>query len=132
MKYVVDTHALIWFLEGNPRLGSKAKVILSAPDSQLVIPATVLAEAVWIVERGRTSISEATTILESVNLDTRAVIYSLNTTVIQKTINLFAIGEMHDRQIVATAMVLEEQGEKVALLSCDQNITASGLVTIIW
>lgn len=132
MKYVVDTHALIWFLEGNPRLGDKAKAILSAPDSQLVIPATVLAEAVWIVERGRTSISEAITIVESVNLDTRAVVYPLNTTVIQKTINLFAIGEMHDRQIVATAMVLEEQGEKVALLSCDQNITASGLVTIIW
>lgn len=132
MKYVVDTHALIWFLEGNPRLGDKAKAILSAPDSQLVIPATVLAEAVWIVERGRTSISEAITIVESVNLDTRTVVYPLSTTVIQKTINLFAIGEMHDRQIVATAMVLEEQGEKVALLSCDQNITASGLVTIIW
>ncbi|BAZ16639.1 hypothetical protein NIES4071_85170 [Calothrix sp. NIES-4071] len=45
---------------------------------------------------------------------------------------MVAIGEMHDRQIVATAMVLEQQGEKVALLSCDQNITASGLVTIIW
>ncbi|RUT08175.1 hypothetical protein DSM106972_013430 [Dulcicalothrix desertica PCC 7102] len=113
-------------------MGDKAKAILSAPDSQLVIPATVLAEAVWIVERGRTSISEAITIVESINLDTRAVVYPSDTNVIQKTINLVAIGEMHDRQIVATAMVLEQQGEKVALLSCDQNITASGLVTIIW
>ena len=55
MKYIIDTHALIWFLEGNPRLGSNAKNILSEPRSELVIPATVLAEAVWIVERGRTS-----------------------------------------------------------------------------
>ena len=132
MKYVVDTHALIWFLEGSPRLGSKARAILSAPDSQLVVPATALAEAVWIVERGRTSISEATTILKLVNLDTRAVVYPLDANVIQKTISLFAIGEMHDRQIVATAMILEEQGEKIALLSCDQNITVSGLVTVIW
>jgi len=40
MKYVIDTHALIWFLEGNPRLGANAKTILSHPDSRLVIPAT--------------------------------------------------------------------------------------------
>lgn len=56
MKYVIDTHALIWFLEGNSRLGANAKAILSNPDSHLVIPATALAEAVWIVERSRTSI----------------------------------------------------------------------------
>ncbi|MGF1674595.1 MAG: type II toxin-antitoxin system VapC family toxin [Rivularia sp. (in: cyanobacteria)] len=51
MKYVVDTHALIWFLEGNPRLGTNAKAILSHPDSRLIIPATTLSEAVWIVEK---------------------------------------------------------------------------------
>ncbi|MTJ10622.1 BrnT family toxin [Anabaena sp. UHCC 0204] len=54
MKYVLDTHALIWFLEGNLKLGANAKTILSDSDSELVIPATTLAEAVWIVERGRT------------------------------------------------------------------------------
>ena len=35
-KQVVDTHALVWHLEGNPRLGSSAKVIMyraeTAPD----------------------------------------------------------------------------------------------------
>ena len=48
MKYVLDTHALIWFLEGNLKLGANAKGILCDPNSQLVIPATTLAEAVWI------------------------------------------------------------------------------------
>jgi PIN domain nuclease of toxin-antitoxin system len=33
MKYVVDTHALIWFLEGNPRLGAAAKTVLMDPVS---------------------------------------------------------------------------------------------------
>ncbi|QDL08669.1 twitching motility protein PilT [Brasilonema octagenarum UFV-E1] len=132
MKYVIDTHALIWFLEGNPRLGSNAKTILSNPESQLIIPATALAEAVWIVERGRTSISSATALLSAVNADSRIVVYPLGTNVIQQTIGLAAIAEMHDRQIVATAIVLVNQGETVVLLTCDQNITASGLVTIIW
>jgi PIN domain nuclease of toxin-antitoxin system len=36
MKYVIDTHALIWFLEGNHRLGIQAKTILSEPTSQLI------------------------------------------------------------------------------------------------
>ena len=44
-KYVVDTHALVWFLEGNPRLGSAARSVLSLPESELVLPIGVLAEA---------------------------------------------------------------------------------------
>ena len=39
---------------------------------------------------------------------------------------------MHDRQIVATAMILQNQGETLALLTCDRNITASGVISIIW
>ncbi|MBW4432805.1 MAG: PIN domain-containing protein [Pelatocladus maniniholoensis HA4357-MV3] len=132
MKYVIDTHAFIWFLEGNLRLGSNAKTILSNPESQLVIPATALAEAVWIVERGRTSISSATALLSAVNADSRVMVHPLDINVIQQTIGLSAIAEMHDRQIVATAIFLANQGETVVLLTCDQNITASGLVTIAW
>lgn len=40
MKYVIDTHTLIWFQEGNSRLSANALTILYHPDSQLVIPAT--------------------------------------------------------------------------------------------
>jgi PIN domain nuclease of toxin-antitoxin system len=50
MKYVVDTHALIWFLAGSPRLGVNAASVLSDPASELILPATVLAEICWIVE----------------------------------------------------------------------------------
>jgi hypothetical protein len=39
---------------------------------------------------------------------------------------------MHDRQIVETAMILQDRGEIVALLTCDRNITASGVISIIW
>jgi len=132
MKYVVDTHALIWFIEGNSRLGSNAKTILSNPDSELILPATALAEAVWIVERGKTSIPNANALFTLVETDSRIKVYPLDTDVIESTINLSAINEMHDRQIVATALLLESQSEIVALLTCDQNITASNLVTIIW
>ncbi|HEY2584759.1 MAG TPA: hypothetical protein VGI81_03215 [Tepidisphaeraceae bacterium] len=43
-----------------------------------------------------------------------------------------AITEIHDRQIVATALVLIDRGDSVAILTRDANITASGLVPVIW
>lgn len=132
MKYVIDTHALIWFLEGNSRLGLNAKAVFNSPDSQLIIPATTLAEAIWIVERGRTSIPSAKDVISAVETDSRVLIYPLDKEVIQMTMSLSTINEMHDRQIAATALVIASKGNIVQLLTCDQNITASGLVAIIW
>ncbi len=59
MKYVIDTHALIWFLEGNKRLGTQAQAILSNFNSQLVLPAIALAT----VKRGKPMVT-------SLNVDT--------------------------------------------------------------
>lgn len=119
-------------MEGNPRIGADAKIILSEPTSQLVVPAIVLAEAAWIVERGRTSIPSAMDLLSAVEADARVVIYPLNETVVKQSVSVSTIGEMHDRQIVATALVLASQNEMVALLTCDRNITTSGLMKIVW
>lgn len=42
------------------------------------------------------------------------------------------ISEMHDRQIVATALVLADRGELVTLITRDENSTFSGLLPILW
>lgn len=132
MKYVIDTHALIWFLEGNKRLGTQAQAILSHFNSQLVLPAIALAEAAWIVERGKTSIPSVNALFNAINSDSRIAVYPLDRTIINQTLSLLSIHEMHDRQIVATAMILQNQGEIVALLTCDGNITDSGVISVIW
>lgn len=132
MKYVIDTHALIWFLEGNQRLGTQVQAILSNLDRQLVLPAIALAEAAWIVERGKTSIPSVNALFNAINSDSRIAVYPLDRTIINQTLSLLSIHEMHDRQIVATAMILQNQGETVALLTCDGNITASGVISVIW
>ncbi|MEG3923029.1 PIN domain-containing protein [Microcoleus sp. POL10_C6] len=132
MKYVIDTHALIWFLEGNQRFGTQVQAILSNLDSQLVLPAIPLAEAAWIVERGKTSIPSVNALFNAINSDSRIAVYPLDRTIINQTLSLLSIHEMHDRQIVATAMILQNQGETVALLTCDGNITASGVISVIW
>ena len=132
MKYVVDTHALIWFLEGNSRLGENARAILTNADSQLILPAIAVAEAAWIVERGRTTIPSVEALLNAITGDLRISVYPLDQAVVECSTVLSAVNEMHDRQIVATALALQSQSEEVVLLTCDQNITASKLVPIVW
>jgi PIN domain nuclease of toxin-antitoxin system len=132
MQYIVDTHALIWFLEGNPRLGIAAKQVLGNSESKLVIPAIALAEAAFIIERGKTSIPSVIDLHTAVNGDPRIVVYPLDRAIIEITNTLLSINEMHDRQIVATAIILKNQGEEVSVLTCDRNITESGVVSITW
>ncbi len=131
MKHVVDTHALLWFLAGSSRLGTGADVILKDPASELVIPAIVLAEACWILERGRVPLT-VPELLQAIRADPRIQIYPLDEAVVTKSQSMTAVGEMHDRLIVATALLLKEIGEEVELLTRDENITASGLVPVMW
>ena len=131
-KYVVDTHAIIWFSTGDSRLGSNTKRILSDPNSELILPITVLAEACWIIERGRTSIPGVIDFLLTIDADPRVTVTPLDRTILDKTLTLTDINEMHDRQIVATALVLIDQGENVALLTCDENIHKTDLVPVVW
>jgi len=131
-KYVVDTHALVWFLEGNPRLGANAKAILESEDSELVVPVIALAEACWIIEHGRTSILAPADFLSAVDADPRVTVISLDRSVLDKTLAITAIEEMHDRQIVATALLLIDRMETAAVLTKDANIHNSGLIPTIW
>lgn len=130
IKYVVDTHALIWFLAADPRLGKNAEKALSNPDSELILPIIALAEGCWIVEIGRTNVPNVTDLLSAIDADPRITVMPLNRAIFDKTLTLSAIHEMHDRQIVATA--LAGQGESVAMLTRDKNIRDSELVPIIW
>ena len=59
-------------------------------------------------------------------------IIPLDRTILDKTLTLTTINEMHDRQIAATALVLIDRGESVALLTRDQNIRETDLVAVIW
>jgi PIN domain nuclease of toxin-antitoxin system len=36
--YVVDTHVLVWYLDGDDQLSASAKEILDNPDTRLLIP----------------------------------------------------------------------------------------------
>lgn len=52
--YVTDTHALIWYLENSPRLGSQARAAFDACDRgeiQIYVPTICLIEIVYLMEK---------------------------------------------------------------------------------
>jgi len=132
ISYVVDAHPLIWHLEANSRLGVNAHAVLADPQSKLFLPIIALAEACWIVEHGRCRIPSVAHLLGHVDADSRIVLLPLDRSTLDRSLTLTTIGEMHDRQIVATAVQLASGGAQVALLTRDDNIRRSGLVTTIW
>lgn len=131
-EYVLDAHTLVWFLEGNPRLGANARAAMQDPASVLYLPIIALAEACWVVDRGRTSIPSVSSLLADVDADPRLALIPLDRTILDISLTLTSINEMHDRQIAATALHLATAGSAVPLLTCDGNITASGIVPIVW
>ncbi|MGH7967037.1 MAG: type II toxin-antitoxin system VapC family toxin [Candidatus Binatia bacterium] len=98
----------------------------------MAIPLIALAEACWMIERSKTSIPTVAVFLAAMDADPRVAVIPLDRAVLEKTLLLSAIEEMHDRQIVATALLLVDQGKTVAVLSKDANIHGSGLVPTIW
>ena len=129
-EFVLD--ALIWFLETNARLGINARAAMQDPASVLFLPVIALAEACWAVDRGRTSIPSVAALLADVDADPRIVLVPLDRAILDRSLTLVAIGEMHDRQIAATALHLASASSSVPLLTCDADITSSGAVPVVW
>ena len=132
-KHVLDAHTLVWFLVGHPKLGANARAVLEAPNSDLYLPLIALAEACWMVEKGRApTIPGVSHLLAAVDADRRVTLIPLDRAILDLSLSLAPITEMHDRQIVATALHLASSGTSVALLTRDANIIASGIVPIVW
>jgi PIN domain nuclease of toxin-antitoxin system len=131
-EHIVDTHPLIWYFEGSSRLGASARAVMQDPTSQLLLPAIALAEACWTIARGKTGIPSVAALLADVDADPRIRFVPLDRAVIDRSLTLTAIGEMHDRLIVATALLRADAGLSVAVLTRDSNIVASGLVSVVW
>ena len=127
--YVVDTHALIWFLLDDKKLGRRAKSIFQAAEQHqtlLVVSAIVLAELFyanakfgWFADFGALFLDlSSKTYLRFVPFDP--------THVLQFTTDA-AVPEMHDRIIAGLASRL-----KAPLLTSDPLIRSSGVVTVVW
>lgn len=128
--YILDTHALVWFLEKSPKLGKNARNALIDPNSSIIIPSIVLAEIKFLYAKNRfsTSLEQVFSVIED---DPRCIIQPLDV----DTVNMIPTTlEIHDAIITATALIFERksQQEDVVVLTKDKEIIESRLVKTFW
>ncbi|HEX8340060.1 MAG TPA: PIN domain-containing protein [Tepidisphaeraceae bacterium] len=130
--YVVDTHALVWHLLGDPNLGTAAREVLVDPQSRLVVPAICLLELFGLVEKKRIASIPCQQLLQDLPADPRITIAPLDMANLYSCLLLKGFKDLHDRSIVATALTYRDRGFDVALLTRDRFITEECGLPIVW
>lgn len=109
MNFVTDTHPLIWWFIGSPRITPKAVEIFEACESGqniIFIPSIVLAESLSIFDKKRITF-DFRRLLERIEDSENFVIIPLDYPILQKMIDLKDIPELHDKIIVSTSRYLD-------------------------
>jgi PIN domain nuclease of toxin-antitoxin system len=128
---VVDTHALVWYLEDSPRLGPAARQVFDACDRGEVViyvPTICLVEIIYLQEKGRIPAELKAELDAQLRAGTSGLILvGLTPEVAQAVADVprAAVPDMPDRIIAATAVHLD-----LPLISRDHLIQLSSIETI--
>ena len=127
--YVVDTHALAWFVSEDKRLSQRAAQILSqaeAGEVQVLIPTLVLAELTHIAQKKRVTVT-IEELLEKINQGDGFTIVSFDFLIFQVMLQLPENWDIHDRIIAATASYYQ-----AILITRDEMLRDSSELKTIW
>lgn len=127
-EYVTDTVGLILYLEKRKSGAIAEQIFDSAENGQTVIqiPAMVLAEILYLSEKGRISINLAD-VFRLLQDFPNFKEFPMSGDVIESASQITDIPELHDRLISATARLLE-----LELITNDPKIGDSKFIKIIW
>jgi PIN domain nuclease of toxin-antitoxin system len=129
--FVTDTHALVWYLRGDTRLGSQASEAFASCDSgeaTIWLPTICLVEMVYVEEKARIPPGTRRAFHAAVNAgETGFAIAALTAQIAESLASVprADVPELPDRIIAATAMHLG-----VPLITRDQELQLSSVPTI--
>lgn len=128
MNYVADTHSLVWYFAEDPRLGMRALQAFeeTIQEGSVIILVVVLAELMFIAQKGRIGLTFAETLEKIEALDNFQIV-PLGIAILRTASQLGMEMEMHDQLIVATAVQYQ-----AVLITKDDRIAESGIVPTIW
>jgi len=102
MRYIIDTHALIWYFTGDKRLSQKVKAIIQAAergDGEVVVPVIVLLEAIDIQEKKKI-IFDITDLFDFIDSKDNFQVAGLNFEHIRAIVGIGKGLDLHDRVVV--------------------------------
>ena len=128
MRALLDTHAVLWAAEGDPRLGpSAAGLLRTLKTGEAVISDITLLEIAMLAKKGRIRLSvSAGEYLRGIQRNFPPLTIASEIAALAMELEL-PHGDPFDRIIVASAVHHE-----LPLLTRDRNISASGLVRVVW
>ena len=103
--FVVDTHALVWFLAEDIRISTTARDLLTRAQTgeyRVIVPVIVLAETLTIIEKNRSPLTMSQ-VMDELRGNPNFAIRYLDDEVFQAMIVAGPGFELHDRSIAATA-----------------------------
>jgi len=128
---VADTHAIIWYLANDSRLGANAKATFAEAvrkGDEIAISAITLVEIVYLVERNRIPAGYFSQLMNDVDSNDSVLVEVALSPPIVRTltkVDWSQVPDMPDRIITATALHLN-----VPVISRDHKIQASNVQTI--
>lgn len=127
--YVVDTHALLWYLTGDKKLSQQANEVFAAAnngETQLVISVIVLAELYHLNLKRQNPVDFAV-VFTSLLTSSAFQLVPLEPVHVLDFTRDAAVTELHDRIIAGLARRLD-----APLLTLDPIITDSGVARVVW
>lgn len=121
MKLLLDTHALIWWLDDAPRLGAAARALIADPANHIYVSTVSLWEITikWRVGKFQHSGSHFAVLLEGQGLD----MLSVTPDHVARLDGLaFHHGDPFDHLLLAQA-----QHERLAIVTADKQMTRYGV-----
>lgn len=128
---LVDTHALIWYVEADPRLSTAARTAIDAAiqaGSPIFMSSISLAEIVYLAEKGRIASDLFERIRDALRQGTEGlteVAFDHRIAELLRSIPWSVVRDLPDRIIAATALFLG-----VPLITRDSAIRASSVPTV--
>jgi len=130
MPFVTDTHPLVWYMTGDPKLSAKTKKIFQEVDDfrdQIFIPCIVFFELLYLVEKKRidSSFEGILTILpkaENYKVEPLCLPVIRNSQQVPKD----KVSDPWDRLVVATSLHL-----RLPLITRDENLRDIGF-DVVW
>jgi PIN domain nuclease of toxin-antitoxin system len=127
--YTADTHALVWHLTRSPLLSKRVRECFREAEqgtASIIIPTIVLAELLFIIEKKKLPL-RFEELLDTLFTSLNYTVYPFDFQVLANLSKLSALPELHDRIIVATALVTGS-----SLLTKDRSIIEAEIVRSIW
>jgi len=127
----VDTHAIVWYLSGDPRLSEKAAAALDSATvaGELIhVPSICLVELTYLVEKGRLPVTARDRLIHALDDATTPCLLAPLDRMVADALEFVSrseVPDLPDRIVAATAAALH-----VPLISRDGKVRASHVQTI--